>query len=112
MGSKTYTDDWDDESYWASLGYEEDMGTAMLPTYQAGISMEEIDGGNMKAMSTRDGDFMHGHSGGPVFAWWDGLPYVVGVVSAGAEDNDGLMNIVSGGVAMVRLIKAAREQTP
>jgi V8-like Glu-specific endopeptidase len=112
MGSKTYSDDWDDEPYWSSLGYEEDMGTATLPTYQAGISMEEIDGGNMKAMSTRDGDFAHCHSGGPVFAWWDGLPYVVGVVSAGAEDEDGLMNIVSGGVAMVRLIKAAREQTP
>jgi len=112
MGAKTYVDDYDDEPYWRSLGYEEDVAAASLPTYQSGISLEEIDGGNAKAMSTRDGDFTHAHSGGPVFAWWDGGPYVIGVASAGAEDNDGLMNIVSGGVAMVRLIKAAREQTP
>ena len=112
MGSKTYIDDYDDEAYWASLGYEEDFSAATLPTYQAGISMEEIDGGKMKAMSTRDGDFTHAHSGGPVFGWWGGLPYVVGVASAQAEDDDGPLNIVSGGVAMVRLIKAALEQTP
>ncbi len=112
LGAKTYVDDYDDEPYWRSLGYEEDFASATLPSYQSGISLEEIDGGNAKAMSTRDGDFTHGHSGGPVFAWWDGLPYVIGVASAEAEDNDGLLNIVSGGVAMVRLIKDAREQTP
>ncbi len=112
MGAKTYVDDYDDEDYWSSLGYEEDFAAATLPTFQLGISLEEIDGGNAKAMSTRDGDFMHAHSGGPVFGWWDGGPYVIGVACAGAEDNDGLMNIVSGGVAMVRLIKSAREQTP
>ncbi len=112
LGAKTYVDDYDGEPYWRSLGYAEDFAAATLPTYQSGISLEEIDGGNAKAMSTRDGDFVHAQSGGPVFGWWDGGPYVIGVASAGAEDNDGLMNIISGGVAMVRLIKSAREQTP
>lgn len=112
MGAKTYNDDWDGDSFWTSLGYEEDFGSATIPTYQAGFSMEEIDGGKMKAMSTRDGDFAHGHSGGPVFAFWDGGPYVGGVVVGGAQDDDGAMNVVSGGVAMVRLILQARAETP
>jgi len=110
FGSHTYLDDWDDEPYFAHCGYASDLNLlAEYPTYQADISLEEEDGGLMKAMSTETGDFTQGHSGGPVFAWIDGVgPYAVGVVSGEGQGK----NWVSGGTAMVRLIKQALAETP
>jgi len=108
MGSRTYNDDWDSEPYWAHVGYASDIHDAHYPTYQDGVVLEEEDGGSMKVMSSTTADLTAAHSGGPVFGWWDGGPYVVGVVSGEARNK----NWMSGGTAMVKLIKSAHAETP
>jgi hypothetical protein len=107
LGSETYDDDWDGSPYWSSLGYDNDLGID-YPTFQPDIILSQEDGGDMKAMTTTTGDFEHGHSGGPVFGWWESGPYAIGVVSAGGEGK----NWVSGGVSMVHLIQKAQQETP
>jgi V8-like Glu-specific endopeptidase len=108
MGSRTYNDDWDNEPYWANVGYPASLGGGDRPVYHDDIMMFEVDGGSMKAMNSITADLTPGHSGGPVFGWWDAEPYVVGVVSA-----QGLgANWISGGSAMVNLVKTARLLTP
>ncbi|MFD0527714.1 trypsin-like serine peptidase [Kitasatospora arboriphila] len=54
-----------------------------------------------------------GQSGAPVFAWFDGAPYVVGTHSGG-EDNFGepRQNVAAGGNALTNLLHWARNNWP
>lgn len=108
MGSRTYNDDWDNQPFWSNVGYTGSLGGGDRPVFHDDITMLEVDGGSMKAMNSFTADLTEGHSGGPVFGWWDAGPYVVGVVSA-----QGLgANWISGGSAMVSLVKTAKQLTP
>ncbi|MGH2626493.1 MAG: trypsin-like serine peptidase [Anaerolineales bacterium] len=108
LGAREYHDDWDGESYWSSIGYSSNMGGGDRPLFQDEIVLEEEDGGDMMAMTTTTGDFQPGQSGSAVFAWWTKGPYAIGVVSGAAQGK----NWISGGEAMVDLVKTARNEDP
>ncbi len=126
MGAKTYTEDWDDGTYWAHVGYSADLGGGQLPSFQNQISFEDadhpgpigfiidIDSGDGLDIETETASVTHGDSGGPFFGWWDGesYPSVVAVMSAEGyleQDND---NWAGGGSPMVHLILQARAEYP
>jgi V8-like Glu-specific endopeptidase len=58
-------------------------------------------------------DTEEGQSGSPVYAWFDGAPYVVGTHS-GTEDNFGepTQNVAAGGAALTNLLHWARANWP
>jgi V8-like Glu-specific endopeptidase len=108
LGSREYYDDWDGEPFWSSIGYASDMGGQDRPVFQDDVILEEEDGGDMMAMTTTNGDFVPMQSGSAVFSWWSGEPYAIGVVSSQGQG----MNWISGGEAMVDLVKTARNEDP
>jgi V8-like Glu-specific endopeptidase len=109
FGTRTYDGDWDGDPYWYSIGYTSDIGSGNSPVWQRRKWLDEDfwDLGDANSMTT-DADTIPGQSGSPMFAWWDGGPYVVAVVSSFSSDE----NWCSGGSAMVRLVRAARTQDP
>jgi hypothetical protein len=108
LGSREYYDDWDGEAFWSSIGYASDMGGMDRPVFQDDVILEEEDGGDMMAMTTTNGDFVEMQSGSAVFSWWSGEPYAIGVTSSQGQG----MNWISGGEAMVDLVKTARNEDP
>lgn len=111
MGSRSWSDDWDDEPYWRHIGYPGDLAGGQRPSYQRDIS---LDGSFWdREVHTRifhQGDVWPGQSGGPYFAWWAGesWPRVVAVQSG--QDSD--ENSASGGAHMVDCIIRARNDFP
>jgi V8-like Glu-specific endopeptidase len=110
MGSHTYDSSWDEETWWRTIGYPDDLGGGVRPTFEQDFDLDEepLDYGPARAM-TCGADLMRGHSGGPIFAFWpDGFPYVVAVVSAeGGGDN-----YCAGGSWLGKLIQEARSNDP
>lgn len=115
MGSRVYTEDWDDVGYWSHVGYSADLGGSQEPSFQNQVSFNDAD--HPGIFGTGDGlDMEHhasitfGDSGGPFFGWWDGEvgPDVVGVQSA----QDPSENWAAGGDPMVRLIQQAQSDNP
>lgn len=110
MGSRSWSDDWDGESYWRHIGYPGDLG-GQRPSYQRDIA---LDGSFWdREVHTRifhQGDVWPGQSGGPFFAWWSGesWPRVVAVQSG--QDSD--ENSASGGAHMVDCVIRARNDHP
>jgi V8-like Glu-specific endopeptidase len=111
MGGRSWSDDWDDESYWRHIGYPGDLASGQRPSYQRDIAMD----GSFwdREAHTRifhQGDVWPGQSGGSFFAWWSGenYPSVVAVQSAQNSDE----NIASGGSDMIDLIIRARSEHP
>ena len=112
-GARTYDSDWDNETAnWVSVGYAPDLSTS-TPVFQTGFFLDEddFDLGAGRMLITKTGDFVRGMSGSPVFGFWDGGPYVVGVVSAGASGL-GNYNAIAGGSNLTRLVNQARSQFP
>lgn len=111
MGSRSWSDDWDNEPYWRHIGYPGDIASSQRPSYQRDIS---LDGSFWdRERHTRiwhKGDVWPGQSGGPFFAWWSGesWPSVVAVQSGQSPDE----NSASGGSEMVDLIISARNEHP
>lgn len=113
LGTRTYNSSWDEEGLWVTVGYPVDFG-GMVPVYQNGVYLDEdpFDYGGGRAMTT-NADLAKGQSGGPFFAWWDNLPYVVAVVSAeGTIPILGTDNWASGGNDLTRLVNQARSDFP
>lgn len=108
LGSKSYTDAWDGQTWWSHVGYPADFG-GLRPTWQSSIS---LDGHNAHADSNQEmhhwGDVAVGQSGGPFFAWWDGVPHAVAVQSS----HDSGRNYASGGSYIPNLINRARSEFP
>lgn len=115
LGTRTYNSDWDEEGLWVTIGYPGDGRFAgLVPTFQNGVYLDEdaLDYGGGRAMTT-NADLAHGQSGAPFFAWWDGVPYVVAVVSAeGTIPILGTDNWASGGNDLTRLVNQARRDFP
>lgn len=114
FGTRRYDSAWDDEPWWRNIGYPGDVAGGVFPIYQRDkeLDEDEVDYGSARAMTT-SADVKPGQSGGPVFAFWDGLPYVVAVVSAeGSVYASGDENWCSGGSDLPQLVKDARAGDP
>lgn len=109
FGYKTYNDDWEDGNYWSMAGYPSDIAGAQRPSanYWFPVIDDDNDGAGVELEYQVDTN--SGNSGGPVFGWWDGKPYVIGTHSGG-EDNFGepRQNVAAGGSALSSLIAWAR----
>lgn len=109
FGYKTYNDDWEDGDYWTLAGYPGDVANAQRPSanYWFPITDDDNDGAGVELEYKADTN--SGNSGGPVFGWWSGKPYVIGTHSGG-EDNFGepKQNVAAGGSALSSLIAWAR----
>lgn len=107
LGSKTYASSWDDKGYWSHVGYPGDLGPER-PTFQSSCAIDSTqsfgDGEALRHIC----DIVGGHSGGPVFGWWDGMPYAIGVQSTETSDH----NEYGGGEALPTLINWARSNFP
>ncbi len=113
FGYKTYNDDWEDGNYWTVAGYPGDLSGGARPSahYWFPITDDDNDGAGVELEYRADTN--SGNSGGPVFGWWSGKPYVVGTHS-GWEDNFGepKQNVAAGGSALSSLIGWARANWP
>ena len=109
MGTKSWSDSWDNNPWWAHVGYPGDLNGGSRPSYQGSIS---LDGSFWdRERHTRifhRGDVWPGQSGGPFFAWWSNGPHAVAVQSAQNSDE----NTASGGSEMVDLVIRARNEWP
>jgi V8-like Glu-specific endopeptidase len=116
-GYRTYSDSWNGGSYWQHLGYPSDLSGGERPAFHGNASISSVEA---RSTSGQDGyvlghfnDIVSGHSGGPVWGWWDGEPWprVVGSQSTEARtpsmDTSG-DNEFGGGPALSSLISWAR----
>ena len=114
LGTKTYDSAWDGDNVWTSIGYPTDIASGLHPIFISNKSMDEDewDYGSGRAMTTA-ADMQKGQSGSPMFAWWDGIPYAVAVMSAyGNVWASGDENWCSGGSDLSRIVRQARNENP
>ena len=111
MGSRSYSDSWDDQPFWSHIGYPADLTSAKRPTFQASISLDGafFDSDSRKRIF-HQGDVWPGQSGGPFFGWWKGESYPSVVAVQSAQDSS--ENLASGGSDLVTLISKARADFP
>ncbi|HLO36060.1 MAG TPA: hypothetical protein VK194_08255 [Candidatus Deferrimicrobium sp.] len=111
MGSRSWSDDWDDLGVWRHIGYPGDLAGAQRPSYQSGIA---LDGSFWdREVHTRifhHADVWPGQSGGPFFAWWSGESFPRVVADQSGQNSD--ENTASGGAHMVNCIIRARNDYP
>jgi hypothetical protein len=118
-GYRTDSSSWNDSEYWQHVGYPGDLTGTQRPVFYGDGEIDTTQSRSTRGQSgTVMGHFMDvtgGHSGGPVWGWWDDelWPRVVGVQSAEAgtpsRDTAG-DNEAGGGPALSRLIGYARDQ--
>jgi V8-like Glu-specific endopeptidase len=120
-GYRTYDDDWNGGAYWQHMGYPSDLSGAERPAFQNSCTIssaeDESTSGQTGYVLGHFNDVVPGHSGGPVWGWWDGEPWprVVGVQSAEAKTpamNTSGDNEFGGGPALASLISYARSNYP
>lgn len=116
-GYRNYSDGWNNGSYWQHIGYPGDLTGTQRPAFFGNGAVTSTGNHSTSGQTGKVlGHFMDitgGHSGGPIWGWWDGEPWprVVGVQSAEASspamntsgDNEG-----GGGPALSALISYAR----
>ena len=120
-GYRAYDDDWNGGTYWQHMGYPVDLSGTERPAFQGNCVVSSV---GSQSTSGQTGfvlghfnDIVPGHSGGPVWGWWDGEPWprVVGVQSAEANtpaQNTSGDNEYGGGPALSSLISWARSNYP
>jgi V8-like Glu-specific endopeptidase len=124
-GYRTYDDDWNNGSYWQSIGYPAERSSGERPAFQGGGSISSVQNFSLSGQSGsvlgHFNDFTPGQSGGPAWGWWSGEPWprVVGVGSTigstavqaptGSTIGD---NEYGGGSALSALISWARANYP
>lgn len=118
-GFRTYDTAWNGLSVWQHVGYPGDLANAQKPAFQGNCvvsTAEDEDLSGQKGLVLGHfNDTTSGHSGGPLWGWWDNeeWPRVVGVLSAGASvpkrDTSG-DNEFGGGSALSALISYARSE--
>jgi V8-like Glu-specific endopeptidase len=112
FGSKVYSGSWNDEPYWRHCGYA-GMVSGTRPNYQAGISVHDTDSDSPGLEVEHNGDVTPGDSGGPLFAWWEEGPYIVGTHSGEETEyhfpfSFPRVNVDAGGNALNNLVSWAR----
>ena len=116
FGFRTYDDDWEDGDYWTKCGYASSI-TSERPnrvTWFPIIDDDEYTFGTGTELEYY-ADASGGDSGGPIFGWWSGEPYVIGTHSGWEEEYHFPFSIVdhnlaAGGSALSNLI-TGREVT-
>lgn len=118
FGGKGYVSAWEDLPVFAAVGYPWDVAGSEQPSVETGIAVVDDDGdsyGTREIETKADG--ASGLSGGPLFAMWSGVPYIVGTFSGREKEFDlfgdlfsNTHSLFSGGNGMVRLIQYARDQ--
>jgi V8-like Glu-specific endopeptidase len=113
FGTKHYTSDWNDEPYWTHCGYAGAI-SGTRPNWQGGISVDDTDSDAPGLEVEHDGDVTSGDSGGPLFAWWDQGPYIVGTHSGQELEyhfpfSVPWVNVDAGGAALNSLVRWARD---
>lgn len=116
-GYRTYDSGWNGGTFWQHMGYPSDLSGTERPAFQGSCIVSSV--GN-ESTSGQTGfvlghfnDVVTGHSGGPVWGWWDAEPWprVVGTQSAEASvpaNNTSGDNEFGGGPALSSLITWAR----
>ncbi len=112
FGSRVYSSSWNNEPYWRHCGYAGAV-SGTRPNYQPGISVHDTDSDSPGLEVEHNGDVTPGDSGGPLFAWWDDGPYIVGTHSGEETEyhfpfNFPRVNVDAGGNAMNNLVSWAR----
>ncbi len=119
MGSKTYTEDWDDLDSFCHVGYSSDLGGGNVPSFQDHVSFEDADNPGFMDWSndgldieTETASLTPGDSGGPFFGWWSNAPYVVSVTSAEGTLELDKDNWAGGGWQLPTTVNKARSDFP
>lgn len=99
FGSKTYDDDWEDGNYWTKCGYPGAVASGNRPSRITWFPIIDDDNDGAGVELEYHADASDGDSGGPVFGWWDGSPYVIGTHSGGEEEYQFPFSIVKNNVA-------------
>jgi V8-like Glu-specific endopeptidase len=108
FGYKTYTDAWEDGPWWTLCGYPGMVANAQRPSRQSSFPIQDDDNDGAGVELEYEADTSDGNSGGPVFGWWDGKPYIIGTHSGGEEEAFDTNNVAAGGAALSNLIHWAR----
>jgi hypothetical protein len=120
LGTRTYTDRWEDWNVWALVGYPYDKKPN--PTWQRQIAIYDDDDGPDVDMPNGDwwdslqlesyADVASGMSGAPMFGWFEDGVYAVGVLKGWegvdygfGEDNNA---VASGGRILPAMVNYAR----
>ena len=120
-GYRTYNTGWNGGSFWQHMGYPGDLSGGERPAFQGSCVVStvgnESTSGQTGFVMGHFNDAVGGHSGGPVWGWWDGEPWprVVGAQSAEASvpaNNTSGDNEFGGGPALSSLISWARSNFP
>ncbi|HEY2817104.1 MAG TPA: hypothetical protein VGK44_08245 [Casimicrobiaceae bacterium] len=120
-GYRTYDDDWNSGAYWQHMGYPSDLSGAERPAFQGSCVISSVQdqstSGQTGNVLGHFNDAVPGHSGGPVWGWWEQEPWprVVGVQSAEAKTpamNTSGDNEFGGGPALSSLVSYARANYP
>lgn len=109
FGYKTYTDDWEDEPWWTLCGYPGMVAGGERPSRQSSFPIQDDDNDGAGVELEYEADSSPGNSGGPLFGWWSGKPYIIGTHSSGEEEAFDTNNVAAGGPALSALIKWARD---
>jgi V8-like Glu-specific endopeptidase len=109
MGSRTYDSSWDDETWWSTMGYPDEIGDGKRPVFERDFHLDEdeFDLGSGRAMQC-GADLTYGQSGSPIFGFWGASAFAVAVVSA-QSDSD---NYCAGGSDLSRLVREVRAAHP
>lgn len=114
FGYKTYHDSWEDGNYWTKCGYPGAVASGQRPSRITWFPIVDDDNDGAGVELEYKADSSSGDSGGPVFGWWSGSPYVIGTHSGGEEEYHFPFSIVknnvaAGGGALSSLIGWARD---
>ncbi len=112
FGSRVYSSSWNDEPYWTHCGYAAQV-SGTRPNWQNGIVVHDTDSDSPGLEVEHYGDVTGGDSGGPLFAWWENGPYIVGTHSGDETEwhfpfSFPRVNVDAGGNAMNNLVSWAR----
>jgi V8-like Glu-specific endopeptidase len=87
FGYRGYDSDWEDGAYWCMAGFPYDRSLTSM-SYESGIAVrDDDDGDDIDVDGERydttqvesDADEASGASGSPLWGYWSGMPYAIGV---------------------------------
>ena len=120
-GYRTYSSSWNGDDVWQHMGYPGDLTSTQRPAFQGDCRISSTESESLPGQTGfvlgHFNDVTGGHSGGPIWGWWNGeaWPRVVGVQSAEANTpalNTSGDNEFGGGPALSALITWARNNYP